>query len=348
MYAQTEAEYENQWNSLQETYGLTHGSAMSYLKLDLLLIYKKKFVICWTDQKLHFDNHANSRGEGNNAALKRELETSVGDLKSVVDSLELLLIDPCHVYIGAIQVAKTRLPFRLRVPILRDLIAYATSSALHKVVKQYNLITLTEGPLPRCTNVFTTTLRLPCAHRIQNRIYDRAGGEVLKIEDVHPHWHFEGSAAMFPMPEPTLEATPEPSDVEMNDEDTSSPHLPGLANPLLQVQTPAIIRPKGRPVGAKGRRGVRRQQESEDFTQRDTSQYEHVLAAQQHEEQQQQWRRGRGRGSTRARGGQRGGVQRGGRAVTPPSIQWMEACLQRFIDSQRGAGTVGLQLFKTM
>jgi len=324
MYAKTEAEYQFQWIDLQEIYGTSHERAISYLKNDLLLIYKKKFVRCWTDRKLHFGNHATSRGEGSNAALKRELGFSVGDLKSVVDSLELLLMNQRHDYIGAIQMAKTRLPFRLRAPILRDLVAHVTPFALHKVIEQYKLITITEGPLSPCTNVFTTTLSLPCAHRIQRRMYDTAGGGVLKIEDIHPHWRFEGSAVSLPVDssESTPEATPETSDVEMNyDIPTSS--LSALSDPLLQVQNPAVVRPKGRPVGARGRRGVRRQQEFEVSTQRESSQYEHVLmeAEQQGLQQGVEQRRGRGRGRGRGLTRARGGGQRGGRAATPPFIQ---------------------------
>jgi len=104
----------------------------------------------------------------------------------------------------------------------------------------------------------------------------------------------------------TPEATPETSDAEMSyDIPTSS--LSSLSDPLLQVQNPAVARPKGRPVGARGRRGVRRQQEFEVSTQREFSQYEQVLmeaeqqGLQQAEQQglQQGVEQGRGRGRGR-------------------------------------------------
>ena len=264
MYAKTEAEYEDQWIDLQQIYGVTHEQATSYLKLDLLLNYKKKFVRCWTDRKLHFGNHATSRGEGSNATLKRELGSSVGDLKSVVDNLELMLMNQCHDYIGAIQMAQTRLPFRLPAPILRDLIAYVTPYALHRIIEQYDLITITEGPLPPCTNVFTGTMGLPCAHRIQERISDIAGGGVLRIENIHPHWRFMGSAeesssesSEESTPESIPEETPSESiDVEMN-YDNSTPLVsplsnPALSNPLLRVQNPAVVRPRVDPLEPEG------------------------------------------------------------------------------------------------
>ena len=141
--------------------------------------------------------------------------------------------------------------------------------------------------------------------------------------------------------ESTPEATSETFDAEMNyDIPTSS--LSSLSDSLLQVQNPAVVRSRDRPVGARGRRGVRRQQEFEVSTQREFSQYEHVLMKAEQQGLQQGLQqgvkqgpgrsRGRGRGLTRARGegqrgggqrggGQRGGGQRGGRAATPPSIQ---------------------------
>jgi len=114
--------------------------------------------------------------------------------------------------------------------------------------------------------------------------------------------------------------------------DISTFFLSSLSDSLLQVQNLAVIQSKNRFVEARERRGVRRQQEFENSTQREFSQYEHVLmkAEQQGQELQQRVNqrrgrdrgRGRGRGLTRARGeGQRGGGQRDERAVTPPSIQ---------------------------
>jgi len=92
-----------------------------------------------------------------------------------------------HDYVAIIQMTKTRLSFRLRASILRDLVAHVTSFALHKILKQYNLITIIEESLSSCINVFIRIMSLSCAHRIQRRMYDTAEDEVLKIEDIHSH-----------------------------------------------------------------------------------------------------------------------------------------------------------------
>ncbi len=80
-----------------------------------------------------------------------------------------------------------RLFFRLRASILRDLIAYVTSYVLHRIIKQYDLITIIKKSLSRCINVFIKIMSLSCAYKIQERIYDIAEDEVLRIENIHPH-----------------------------------------------------------------------------------------------------------------------------------------------------------------
>lgn len=256
MYARTSAEYEARWTALSNTYDQRHPGPMLYLTNDLLRSYKKKFVKCWTDQSLHFNNHATSRSEGSHAKLKRDLTSSIGDLKTVVDSLELLLINQYQDYVLALEDAKTRLPHELRLPFLRELIGQVTPFALHRVREQYHILIRGGGPLTPCTNTFTTTMGLPCVHTIQTRMFDVARGGVVILEDVHPHWRFFKPSVTRPGVE--IEVTPPPM------------------NPILLIQNPAVVRPKGRPVGAKGR--ARRQQnedqsedEAEEEQEEDTS-----------------------------------------------------------------------------
>jgi len=148
------AKYQFQWINLQKIYDTSHEWAIFYLKNDLLLIYKKKFVRCWINRKLHFNNHITSCDKESNATLKRKLEFFIDNLKSVVNSLKLLFMNQHHDYIEIIQMMKIRLSFHLRASILRDLVAHVTSFALHKIIEQYKLITIIEESLSSCINVF--------------------------------------------------------------------------------------------------------------------------------------------------------------------------------------------------
>lgn len=89
---------------------------------------------------------------------------------------------------------------------------------------------------------------LPCAHMIQERWYDRAGENVLKLEDIHPHWRFT-------KPPQTRQATTRQEDQARGDDNVTdvpetSPPPPEdgtLPDDILRVQEPAVVKPKGRP-----------------------------------------------------------------------------------------------------
>ncbi len=121
MYAKIEKKYQFQWIDFQKIYDMSHEKAVFYLRNDLLLIYKKKFVRCWIDCKLHFNNHATSCDEKSNATLKHKLEFFIVDLKSIVNSLKLLLMNQHHDYIAIIQMMKIRLSFHLWTLILLEI-----------------------------------------------------------------------------------------------------------------------------------------------------------------------------------------------------------------------------------
>jgi len=88
--------------------------------------------------------------------------------------------------------------------------------------------------------------------------------------------------------EATSEATFEAFDAKMN-YDISTFFLLNLSDLLLQVQNLTVIQSKSKFIEAREQRDVKRQQEFKSSTQREFSQYEHVLmkAKQQGQELQQ-------------------------------------------------------------
>ena len=105
---------------------------------------------------------------------------------------------------------------------------------------------------------------LPCAHEIQARWYDNAGGNVLKLEDIHPHWLFDKPprARLIAEEEAKEQDNDEMGGNNLDDatiiSDTHSAassasiedsNLPGPSD-LLRIHEPAIVKPKGRPPGA--------------------------------------------------------------------------------------------------
>lgn len=145
------------------------------------LPYRRQFVKCYINQVLHFDTTTTSRAEGGHAILKRQLGSSHGDLKIVVNAISLLLTNELHDHILAVNEAKMRVSLRLRKSIFQRISSYVSPHALRKVLEQYSLVVDKPTVLQSCIDAFTTTLGLPCCHKIQQRMYEPEGCLLIKI-----------------------------------------------------------------------------------------------------------------------------------------------------------------------
>ena len=99
---------------------------------------------------LTFNNRATSRGESNNGKLKIELNscsvgkqalnniplanTLAGNLKHVVDSINILLSNERSNYKLKLDEAKMKAGRDIRIPIFRDVIRKVTPFALRKIL----------------------------------------------------------------------------------------------------------------------------------------------------------------------------------------------------------------------
>ena len=167
VYSKTEEEYEVNWDALNDAYSHDHSAEVQYLVDTWLAPYKRKFVKAFVDKVLHFDNIATPRVEGGHAVLKHQLGFSTGDLKTVVDNIDLLLKNQHQEYVIKLDEAEMRFPTRLRRPLYSDVRAYITPFALLKVHSQYERLLDQTTPLSLCTGAFRATMGLPCAHEIQ-------------------------------------------------------------------------------------------------------------------------------------------------------------------------------------
>ncbi len=239
--ASTLQAYRTAWTALNDTYALPerqeYWEAVQYLEDTWIRLYDRRIVAHYTNRWTHYGNTVTSRAEGAHAALKHALQVSTGDLKTVVDRISHVLTNQHIEYLAAVDTAKMRVPLALRIALLRDLVGRISPHALRKVFEQYERLTVTATVLPACTNVFTTTMGLPCSHRIQERL---ASNGVLALDDIHCHWHLE------------------------------RPIVPVPIDPRLLVVDPMVIRPRGRAPGSRGRN------RAEQSTQRDYSAFELV------------------------------------------------------------------------
>ena len=156
---------------------------MEYLATTYIT-HASKWVKCFIDRILHFNTTTTSRGEGGHAILKKQLGSSTENIKTMIDNIDLLLINESHNYYLNLDIAKNRYPFDLNQPIFRQIRAYVTPYAIKKIFAQYNLLIEQPTTLPACTETFTTSTDLFCSHKIQKRLYERG---CLLLKDIHPH-----------------------------------------------------------------------------------------------------------------------------------------------------------------
>jgi hypothetical protein len=78
---------------------------------------------------------------------------------------------------------------------------YSTRQISEQVMKARRATDL--APLPPCTNIFTRTMGLPCAHRISS-LLERS--EAIPLTDIHPFWRIGLSeeSEYLPLLEPLI------------------------------------------------------------------------------------------------------------------------------------------------
>ncbi len=184
-YASIEAKFWKLWNQLFVKYNRSHEDCVKYL-IFTYIANCRQFVTCFINKFLHFDIIVISRSENDHAILKRQLRSSSKDLKIVINEIKFLLNNQLHDHLIAFEEARTRFSSILRSKsIFRQLIIFVSSYALKKINEQYDLMINQFTILSACTNIFIIIMRLSCAHKIQERMWET---KCLLLKDVHTHW----------------------------------------------------------------------------------------------------------------------------------------------------------------
>lgn len=111
IYSNTRDAYIDAWIALQDDYYAEHLDVVGYLEDTWIRPFVRKIVRCYTNKILHFKTTITSRSEGAHRVLKHNLGFSTGDLKTVVDNIEILLMNQRKEYKIKIDEAKMRLPY---------------------------------------------------------------------------------------------------------------------------------------------------------------------------------------------------------------------------------------------
>jgi len=178
-------EFEKALQNIKDSIGDQH-QALCYIQ-DTWLPYRERFVHAWTDRYLHFGATVTSRVEGAHAVIKRYLHVSTGDLRAVKIAISLAIENQVKELRAAISSEKIRVPHKIRIPFFDQVITQVSTFALNKIFQQYQLASAAtdKTPLKECTQSFTSTFGLPCAHTILRR--RQTGGKLL-LGDIHQQW----------------------------------------------------------------------------------------------------------------------------------------------------------------
>ena len=315
-----------------------YKKALRYVFKTWLTPWRKKIIKCYTNRYLHLDTTVSSRGEGAHRQIKAQLASSAGDLFLVFESIELLLKNVLADWEGKLAKAKNTVPHQLRIGLFRELIAHVAPPALWRILKQYEKLLKSQKkdaePLEPCTGVFTTTLGLPCSHRLDTLIkLDR----VPTIREIHSHWCYIKPKLRRITSVEDADEYMNVNDLELDPEEVDLTNDDGITPEHLRIDEPAVIQGKGRPKGSLNKK---KQQAFDNSTRRLPSQFELAEAhAQEHvwsqggtqasvqvPNSQPATQRGRGQRGGRAQQGGRG--QRGGRGSVPGVPSHMTSTIQ--------------------
>lgn len=193
---------------------------------------ERAFLRCYTNTYLHFGQIATSRSEGSHWQIKRDLQSSLGDLLNVVKSTERTIINH-HLQIEqALADEYVQIPSDLRAELLfSEVISHISIYALNKVLSiqnRYLPIGPGKPPIEHCTGITTRTLGIPCIHTI---LHYRVTKTPLPISEFHSQWLISRHDLIEPL--------------DLRDLDPDPPiEWPHLLEPL-------VVQGRGRPRGSR-------------------------------------------------------------------------------------------------
>jgi hypothetical protein len=145
------------------------------------------FIRAWVGQYLHIRNWATSRVEGSHAFLKKHIGGSTGNMLFVFERINNAL-EAQH-YTLSSNLAEDKIKtLNFCSHFLYSNITKRTSRySLRLIAEQASIAkrATLEAPLLNCTNIFTRTMGLPCAHRIASLL---STYRPIPLSDIHQFW----------------------------------------------------------------------------------------------------------------------------------------------------------------
>ncbi|KAH1232862.1 hypothetical protein GmHk_09G025435 [Glycine max] len=145
--------------------------------------HKEKFILAWTNKVMHLGNTTTNRVESAHWSLKRILQNSVGDLCSVWDAMNNMMMLQ-HTEIRASFETSTHVVGHVfKKTLYKRLLGMVSMYALNEISVEFERVRHLKDNVSSCGCVLRTTLGLPCACELQ-----RYEGGSIPLDAVHMYW----------------------------------------------------------------------------------------------------------------------------------------------------------------
>ena len=175
---------EDYYDLFHELKNLSPPEVLSYVSSSWLP-FKTHFISVWTNKYSHFGNSTTSRIEGGHSYLKRFIQSSTGNLTTVLEQITLAHENEMAIYrrLASEQRMKT-------ISGLPKIFSEVSNIISHHALRQ-TALELQKGPEnPTCTRTYTQIMGMPCAHQMQQYL---SKNWKLSLSDFHPQWHLTSS-----------------------------------------------------------------------------------------------------------------------------------------------------------
>ncbi|KAH6789587.1 hypothetical protein C2S51_004593 [Perilla frutescens var. frutescens] len=182
--ADTEDRYTELLSRFQADYS-AHLDVVKYVMSHWIKPYKERFINCWTNNVMHFDNTTTCRAEGAHAKLKKFLGTNTGNLETCWEKMHDLLETSFNAIKASFEKSVNVVQHIYKSPVFQFLRGVVSIVALDKVLEEMKSVGEYGVDPLLCGCVMRTKCGLPCAHEIDEHI---RSSEPICIDKVDRFW----------------------------------------------------------------------------------------------------------------------------------------------------------------
>nr|XP_004506520.1 uncharacterized protein LOC101493240 [Cicer arietinum] len=137
-----------------------------YVHEQWLIPHKERFVEAWTNRVMHFGNTTTQRVESAHWSLKRILQDSIGDICSVWETINSMIVLQHNEIIASFEKSIIQKVHRYSNRLYANLRGVLSKNAIDHIAAEYDRVKYVSIDQTECRCTIRTTHGLPCACEI--------------------------------------------------------------------------------------------------------------------------------------------------------------------------------------